>query len=93
MNPFSHTGLSISDSLKSVRKSVLIYETIILRWIIFINPPYVMSNNQEREKGNINKNSVSMTEIQKLMTKEKRGIIRMCEQVAAFGNTLILYSA
>ena len=27
MNPFSHTGLSISDSLKSVRKSVLIYET------------------------------------------------------------------
>ena len=38
MNPFSHTGLSISDSLKSVRKSVLIYETIIyqeedLRWV------------------------------------------------------------
>ena len=31
MNPFSHTGLSISDSLKSVRKSVLIYETIIFR--------------------------------------------------------------
>ena len=31
MNPFSHTGLSISDSLKSVRKSVLIYETIIVR--------------------------------------------------------------
>ena len=33
MNPFSHTGLSISDSLKSVRKSVLIYETIICRVI------------------------------------------------------------
>ena len=32
MNPFSHTGLSISDSLKSVRKSVLIYETIIECW-------------------------------------------------------------
>ena len=30
MDPFFHTGLSISDSLKSVRKSVLIYETIIL---------------------------------------------------------------
>ena len=29
MDPFFHTGLSISDSLKSVRKSVLIYETII----------------------------------------------------------------
>ena len=34
MNPFSHTGLSISDSLKSVRKSVLIYETIILEHAI-----------------------------------------------------------
>ena len=39
MNPFSHTGLSISDSLKSVRKSVLIYETIIL----LRNPKQVFS--------------------------------------------------
>ena len=31
MDPFFHTGLSISDSLKTVRKSVLIYETIIIR--------------------------------------------------------------
>ena len=31
MAPFLHTGLSISDSLKSVRKSVLIYDTIIVR--------------------------------------------------------------
>ena len=30
MDPFFRTGLSISDSLKSVRKSVLIYETIII---------------------------------------------------------------
>ena len=30
MNPLFHTDFSISDSLKSVRKSVLIYETIIL---------------------------------------------------------------
>ena len=29
MNPLFHTGFSISDSLKYVRKSVLIYETII----------------------------------------------------------------
>ena len=29
MNPLFHTDCSISDSLKSVRKSVLIYETII----------------------------------------------------------------
>ena len=31
MDPFFHTGLSISDSLKTVRKSVLIYETIIMK--------------------------------------------------------------
>jgi len=31
MNPFFVTDFSISDSLKTVRKSVLIYETIILR--------------------------------------------------------------
>ena len=31
MNPFFRTDLSISDSLKTVRKSVLIYETIIVR--------------------------------------------------------------
>ena len=30
MNSLFHTDFSISDSLKSVRKSVLIYETIIL---------------------------------------------------------------
>ena len=29
MNPFFRTDFSISDSLKTVRKSVLIYETII----------------------------------------------------------------
>ena len=32
MDPFFHTGLSISDSLKTVRKSVLIYETIIVEY-------------------------------------------------------------
>ena len=30
MNPLFHTEFSISDSLKNVRKSILIYETIIL---------------------------------------------------------------
>lgn len=30
MNPFFHTDFSISDSLKNVRKNVLIYETIIM---------------------------------------------------------------
>ena len=42
MDPFFHTGLSISDSLKTVRKSVLIYETIIMYDLVgsFINPDY-----------------------------------------------------
>ena len=31
--------------------------------------------------------------IRELKQDENRGIIRMCEQVAASGNTLILYSA
>lgn len=30
MNPLFHTEFSISDSLKNVRKSILIYETIIV---------------------------------------------------------------
>ena len=34
MNPLFHTEFSISDSLKNVRKSVLIYETIIPARII-----------------------------------------------------------
>ena len=36
MNPLFHTECSISDSLKSVRKSVLIYETIIKNTTGFI---------------------------------------------------------
>ncbi len=34
MNPHFHTDFSISDSLIFVRKSVLIYETIIVRQIL-----------------------------------------------------------
>ena len=34
-----------------------------------------------------------MNENKNYNDKNKRGIIRMCEQVAASGNTLILYSA
>ena len=37
MNPFFVTDFSISDSLKTVRKSVLIYETIINRPTVNIN--------------------------------------------------------
>ena len=35
MNPLFHTEFSISDSLKNVRKSVLIYETIILNGALY----------------------------------------------------------
>ena len=42
MDPFFHTGLSISDSLKTVRKSVLIYETIIYHRL---NSPGIIISN------------------------------------------------
>ena len=49
MNPLFHTEFSISDSLKNVRKSVLIYETIILfrtaiDYILIPNDKYIVKN-------------------------------------------------
>lgn len=44
-----------------------------IRWILLFNPPYATSNNNERSINNINKNKVSMTEIQKLMTENNLG--------------------
>ena len=51
MDPFFHTGLSISDSLKTVRKSVLIYETIIKRLlkqiaVVALSPNRVFTKEQ-----------------------------------------------
>ena len=42
-----------------------------IKWIIFINPPYVTANNNKSD--NVNKDGVSMTRIKKLMTSEKLG--------------------
>ncbi|MBR6712170.1 MAG: hypothetical protein IKI76_04155 [Selenomonadaceae bacterium] len=42
-----------------------------IKWIIFINPPYVTANNNKSD--NVNKDGVSMTRIKKLMTAEKLG--------------------
>ena len=50
MNPLFRIDFSISDSLKIVRKSVLIYETIIdkdgylldlygVKWVVYDGPP------------------------------------------------------
>ena len=59
MDPFFHTGLSISDSLKTVRKSVLIYETIIaLRWVIL--SIMFLKREKRREK---NLNSIFIVDI------------------------------
>lgn len=44
-----------------------------ITWILFFNPPWVTSNNNERKKDNINKDNVSMTEIQKIMTEKNLG--------------------
>ena len=45
MNPLFHTEFSISDSLKNVRKSVLIYETIIedTGWYFYTTDGYLAS--------------------------------------------------
>ena len=40
MNPRFHTDCSISDSLKSVRKTVLIYETIIVAKSFFLSEEF-----------------------------------------------------
>ena len=50
MDPFFHTGLSISDSLKTVRKSVLIYETIIcvMTWAVLAMFAMVVFDTPER---------------------------------------------
>lgn len=69
-----------------------------IKWIIFINPPYVTANNKKNKKNNVNKNKVSMTKIKKLMTAEHLGktsqelftqfIYRICRDFA--GKTVYL---
>lgn len=44
-----------------------------VKWILLFNPPYATSNNMEKNKGIVNKNKVSMTEIQKVMTEQSLG--------------------
>lgn len=49
MNPLFHTEFSISDSLKNVRKNVLIYETIItyLEYLLMYMPDTDWRNDLE----------------------------------------------
>ncbi len=44
-----------------------------IKWIIFVNPPYVTANNRERDKEKINKIAVSMTAIRKFMVDDGMG--------------------
>ena len=44
-----------------------------IKWILLFNPPYVTSNNMEKDKSKINKDNVSMTKIQKIMTDNNLG--------------------
>lgn len=44
-----------------------------IKWILLFNPPYATSNNLERNKTNINKNQVSMTAVQRLMSNSELG--------------------
>jgi len=47
-------------------------ENEAIKWIIFINPPFATSNDGSLRRG-VNKDSVSFTEVRRLMTKEKLG--------------------
>lgn len=47
VNPLFHTDFSISDSLKNVRKNVLIYETIIFEVLVNILVHPSIANNSE----------------------------------------------
>ncbi|WP_077230005.1 hypothetical protein [Clostridium baratii] len=44
-----------------------------IKWILFFNPPYATSNNNARNKNIANKDGVSMTEVQKIMTQKMLG--------------------
>ncbi len=44
-----------------------------IKWIVYINPPYATASNFERDPNRQNKDGVSMTAIQKLMTEENLG--------------------
>ena len=44
-----------------------------LEWLIFINPPYAMANNFDRRADRIDKSSVSMTKVRRLMAAEGLG--------------------
>lgn len=44
-----------------------------ISWIIFINPPFATSNKSGKSTGKTSKDDVSMTAMQKLMTKEELG--------------------
>ena len=45
-----------------------------VEWLIFINPPYAMANNFERRADRVDKSSVSMTRVRKLMTADGMGV-------------------
>ena len=61
LNPFLCIDLSISDSLRSVRKSVLISETIIKRGYIPWNAMYGLRNRIVHDYGNVDLNIVFET--------------------------------
>lgn len=52
LNPFLCIDLSISDSLRSVRKSVLIYETIIVPIDAFFWNQAIIDDNENLYVGN-----------------------------------------
>ncbi len=72
VNFLAHPELSAMGAIPKMPKKLV--EDIgnpNIKWIFLYNPPYVTSNNLTRKNRTANKESVSMTEIQKLMNEKK----------------------
>ena len=73
-----------------------------LKWIIFINPPFATAQDKTPSEGKNSKDNVSMTAIQKMMTRENYGevsrelfsqfIYRISKEFASKDSHLCLYS-
>ena len=71
VNFLAHPELSAMGAIPKMPKKLV--EDIgnpNIKWIFLYNPPYVTSNNLTRKNRTANKESVSMTEIQKLMNEK-----------------------
>ena len=83
MNPLFHTDFSISDSLKNVRKSVLIYETIIIYrtgdYGVMTEKGYIIFQGRKDYQVKISGHRIELGEIESRLLQHKS--VRKCAVV------------